>query len=354
MSEVSVVNNENLLIESSLSQEELAFALGYVCYERNYIYLFKKQYGLEKFPLFYIDRFLGWEYSDSVEPLVPLSNGFLELLSKHVKESGETPLNEFEGKLEELFSLGHKVSIPMTVEHVDGTSYVTSVLLDGFDDKGIIYFTKTNETWNKICSPMDLNEFKGRLNPIDGMIQFEIIKYSEKISSLAKLSDRELANEIFSNLYGISNESDKFYQHNGTELKTTISGLTEYVESLSKDRAQILDKNGVPKHFQFRMHKHIDNKIRPLINFIHYVLNSEELSCLMKNSLREDATFLNKEIEIHLNNVFKWASLIVSTRKDDYLDSYVDEIKSLERVMTSYLTMFRRVVVSIMETNSNG
>lgn len=323
------------LQEGKLSKEELKEALSYVCYERNIHYLSTNHYKLDKFPLFYLDRFVGWKYSESPEPIIPILNGFQDLIDNNFESKEIVKIENLRSKLKETFENSNKVTLPMWVDHSDGTEYVTSVLLEGMDEKNV-YYTKTNETWNRICSPIRYEEFEQKIAlEVDNSIEISVLKDLNLINLIKEMKPLEAYKYIFYNVYKYNFIENKFI-FEGKEIEFDLNGLDFYIKDLKESTKKILIENGVPKYYQFRMYKHIDNKIRPILNLLTYIRENSDFH--HKLAIREAniCKEICAKIENSLKQIQKFASLVVQRPEQKTLNYYINSIEELKKILPEF------------------
>ncbi|MEU6440286.1 hypothetical protein [Streptomyces sp. NPDC047046] len=322
--------------ESSLPEDQYTKAIEYVCYERNFFYIYSTFYDFQSFPLVHLDRFIGWRHDAGVEPLLPVSNGFADLLDAQVRDSSSTAPEHLWDSLYGLFDQGHKVSVNMWVTHTDGTPYVTSVLLEGMDDDKTVYFTKVNETLNRTCSPLTFAELTEKIAPDDdGTIGLTVIKDSEVVRSLAALPPLDAFRRLFHDLYGYDFADGRLVRA-GQPVALDLTGFDELIAHLEQAESEVIVDGAVPKQQQFRLNKHIHNRFVPIQYYLGYVLATPELSALVSEELADRGRERMTEMEQALNTVLKFASLLVQRPQSAIYGMYVDAIKQLRAVQPAY------------------
>lgn len=331
-----MTSNIRVFQESSLPTDQYSRAIEYVCYERNFFYIYSNFYAFISFPLLYMDRFIGWRYDSGVEPLLPVSNGFADLIDAHVRDSSTTRPDLFEGSLRSLFMHGHKVSVNMWVTHSDGTPYVTSVLLEGMDEDNIVYFTKVNETLNRTCSPLSFAELIEKVAPDeDGSIGLTIIKDSAVVRELARKAPLDAFRAVFHGLYALDVDAEGITRH-GCRVRLDLSGFDELITHLEKSESDVIVDGAVPKQQQFRLNKHIHNRFVPIQYYLGYVLETPQLSTLLPDRLNERVRSVMSEMDRALEGILKFASLLVQRPASSSFRLYVEAIRNLRDVQPAY------------------
>ena len=125
-----------------LSDYEQSESLPFVCYYRSMFHYFQRINKFNFFKVLFIDRYLGFQYSDGNEPLLPYNyNGFDKLKANYGVDI-ESTVEELSGILTERFSNGYMAYAMLKTVHKDGSFYNTNTLIE--DIKGdIVYITKT-------------------------------------------------------------------------------------------------------------------------------------------------------------------------------------------------------------------
>lgn len=332
-----------------LSDEEQKEAIGYVCHERVIYYLFKKQYGINYFPIFYLDRYLGWIYSDGSEPLLPACNGLEEFLQNYVYEEECTSKERVIEEFYKIFEHGNKISIPLWMKHFsDGTPYVTAVLLEGMDINNNIYYTKHTAVDKKCCIRFSKEEFEKKLNPDEnGSVHFSIIKYPRLLDKLRNMDFLEMYRYVFYNLYKYDIGKNGITK-NGNEVSFDISGFDKFVDDLRKNPHKIITESGVPKHQQFRLNVHINNKIRPIQNLIKIMINDKKASELIGKYNIDQIKICSTLVDNKLNNILKFASLLVQKPDVNNYKLYINSILELKTVLSDYQRVNAEIVKHIV------
>lgn len=323
--------------EFELTDEEQRESIGYVCYERVIYYLFKRYYNFNYFPLFYLDRFWGWKFSNGNEPIIPMQNGFQEFLAKNLYETIEVNVNELKDKLYEIFDDGHKISMKLWMKHFsDGTPYVTSVLLEGMDNEGNVYFSKHSAAEKKCCVKILKDEFFSKLEvSAKNTVSLLVFKYCSEIEKLNGMDLIDSYNYIFKYIYGYNKSGDRIIKDN-EELGFSLRSLTDFAEWLRNNKNEFIKNGKISKHNQFKLNVHINNKIRPIQNLISLILNFENIDLYINNNLKEEINRIYDEINIKLNEVLKFASLLVQKTNDENYQRYIRTIENLSNSLIEY------------------
>ncbi|MEU0602888.1 hypothetical protein ABZ484_32390 [Streptomyces sp. NPDC006393] len=347
-----MTGNIRTFTESSLPDDQYTRAIEYVCYERNFFYIYSTFHAFESFPLVHLDRFIGWRHDLGVEPLLPVSNGFADLLDAHVRDSSSTTPENLWDSLHDLFGQGHKVSVNMWVTHTDGTPYVTSVLLEGMDEAKTVYFTKVNETLNRTCSPLSFADFTEKIAPDDdGTIGLTVIKDSDVIRDLAGRAPLDAFRHLFHDLYGYGFQDGRLVK-DGRPVALDLSGFDELIAHLEQAEPEVIVDGAVPKQQQFRLNKHIHNRFVPIQYYLRYVLDTPELAALVSPDLAERVREQTAEMERALGTVLKFASLLVQRPQSAIYGMYVDAIRHLRAVQPAYQQVNLDVLHSLARTGT--
>jgi hypothetical protein len=310
-------------------------AIEYVCHERNFYYIYTTSYGLRHFPLLHLDRFASWTYSTGVEPLLARYNGLMAFLDEHVRDCVTTSMDDLHGTLHKIFGQGHKLTVNMWVTHSDGTPYVTSVLLEGMDDQGTVYFTKVNETMNLTCQPMPFDTLVEKVAPEDGVLELFVIRHSPAIDELAAMDGAAAFRHIFADLYGYRWDGGRLFRGD-EELTYSLDAFDTLAADLRTSSAEILTSDGVPKHHQFRLNKHIRNRFAPVQFFLEHVRTDPALTPLLPSALAAEVDTVRAEMDGALKDVLKFASLLVQKPVPTMLERHVRAILDLRDLLPRY------------------
>lgn len=142
----------------------------------------------------------------------------------------------------------------------DGTPYVTSVLLEGMDKGGNIYFSKHSEAEKKCCVKLSGEEFINKLNPSENKVNIMVIKYYKEIEKLNSMNLIDAYNYIFKEIFNYSKIGNKIFKNN-QELKFSFGSLNEYAKWLKIEEESFIGSGVITKHNQFKLNVHINNKI---------------------------------------------------------------------------------------------
>lgn len=334
--------------ESMLPENELNEALSYVCYERNFYYLFKRYYHFDKIPLLYLDRFIGWKYSNTLEPILPSFNGFGEMVNRLISQSYRIKKVEFRTVVETNLRNSYIICIPILEKHIDGSEYVTTALLEGISVNGYLYFTKISQTYNTICSPITFLELETKLafNEND-IIELLVIKFSSEIEKLKKMNPLEGYQYLFSDLYGYEIKTGGIMKQ-GKVAEFDLSGFDIYIKHLKSIRSEILGGISTSKYYQSRMHKQISNKIRPCNRFFNYILDTPELEWAVTKENREIGKYLANMLDKELNEMLKYTSLLLQMPNSHIFDLYLTTVERLRNILPSYQELNLDVATAFM------
>ena len=322
-------------MNNQLPKEQFEKSLDYVCYERNYFYLLEVKNKIKIYPLFYLDRFWGWDYSDGIEGILPAENGLEKYMESNALNVYEIIPEQFVEKIELAIRGGQYVAVTMRMEHRDGTSYNTSVLIENIDDHNL-YFTKTNETWNKIKAPIPIDEAMDRMMVSEGFVTLKTISIDDSFKKFREMNDLDAYKYICCDLYGTTFNGGQLCSVNRTK-EVTLLGLEKFIQELKGVKSEIQNKKKVSKFLQFRLNKHVQNKIMPIVNCNKYILESEALSELLSNELKRSVESDHQKIVAELNQLSKYFGLMVLKPEERFFCMYEKQIKELREVLSGYL-----------------
>lgn len=320
-----------------ITEDEQKEAAGYVCDERVIYYLFKMGYSFDKYCLLYVDRFLGWHYGESEEPIIPTCNQLAHFLQDNIYENVSVKKEDIEQQIRCFFEKGYKLIVPMWIEHFsDGTLYITPVVLEGMDDNGYVYYTKHTQVDRSCCHPLKLDEFIAKL-PLneEGFLELSIVKTCNVLHDISKMNTIEAYQFIFRDLYGYKMENGKILKNNKV-LEFDLSGFVQFIESLQKEPQKILTGSGIPKHQQFRLYVHINNKIRPIQNILNLVLNDQQVDNKLSKQLKNKIEIQFNKMNDAISSVHKFASLFFQKPNEKNLGLYIKSIQYLKEIMPEY------------------
>ena len=319
----------------AMPAETFARAVEYVCHERNLYHVFTQSYRLRHFPLLHLDRFASWEFSAGVEPLLARYNQLEPFLDRHVRQRIVTDLDHIFDVLAELFAQGHKTTVNMWVTYPDGSSFVTSALLEGMDERGVVYYTKINETTNVTCRPVTRDKFLSLLDPEDGQVELFVLRHSATVAEIAAMTGADALRRIFSDLYGYRWQDGDLYL-GARKVRLDLDAFDTLAADLRGSAERILTPDGVPKQQQFRLHKHIRNRFMPIQFSLAHVRADETLAAALTPELaaRIDAAVIT--MDKALGDVLKFASLLVQKPVPAMLDAHIAAILRLRDVLPAY------------------
>lgn len=323
--------------EFELTLDEQKEAIGYVCYERVIYYLFKYVYHLDYFCLFYLDRFWGWKYGESQEPIIPSYNGFEQFLDREIYVHVKVPKGDIIEYIRLRFESSAKLFIPVWVKHYsDGTPYITPIILEGMDENGFIYYSKHTAVDRSCCKKLSKEDFLSMLAPDDNnFIDLSIIKESEELRRMKNMNYVQRYHHIFYDIYKYDFNNNMIIKDDKA-LEIDLSGFDNFIDDIKDNPTKILTSDGIPKHQQFRLYIHINNKIRPIQNIIKSILENKEIKVYLPNGLREELQVQYDTMDKAISEVLKFASLVFQKQNTKCLDLYVKCIMEIRQNMISY------------------
>lgn len=135
---------------------------------------------------------------------------------------------------------------------------------------------------------------------------------------------------------------------NGNEVSFDISGFDKFVDDLRKNPHKIITESGVPKHQQFRLNVHINNKIRPIQNLIKIMINDKKASELIGKYNIDQIKICSTLVDNKLNNILKFASLLVQKPDVNNYKLYINSILELKTVLSDYQRVNAEIVKHIV------
>ncbi|MFE6074428.1 hypothetical protein ACFVQB_08120 [Paenibacillus sp. NPDC057886] len=340
------MSNPKILDSRVLPQEYVEEALGYVCYERTYHYLFTQVYQLESYPLLYLDRFVGWTFNTSGEPFLPLVNGLEEFLNKYIRQVHLAEVTEVIELLYKLFSQKNYVSLTMEMKHLDESIYYTTVFIENIQDEQIVY-THINEANQTTRRCMDLKTFKTKLYIDNNLVELSAYKYSEVLNRMKKNNIIENIKFIFLNLYGLKINNEGI-EKNLIKIPCALSGFHDLKNFVEENASRFLTSS-ITKLEQQILSKQIKTKIHPLEQLIKYILRSK---IRITKNFREILEHQVQSVSDSLNKLQFFSSLVVKKPGQQSLDLY---LKSLDKLMLniSYLQESLLVVLKALVEGEN-
>jgi hypothetical protein len=270
----------------------------------------------------------------------------MAFLDAHVRECVTTGMDEVQETLRKLFEQGHKLTVNMWVTHTDGTPYVTSVLLEGMDEQGTVYFTKVNETLNLTCQPMPMPEFREKVAPEDGVLELFLIRHSPLVTELAAMDGVTAFRHIFTDLYGYRWHGDRLHLGDD-EVTYDTDAFDALVENLRSSESEILTADGVPKHHQFRLNKHIRNRFMPIQFYLRHIVADPGLAALLRPALRTEIDAALADMDVAMQDVLKFASLLVQRPQPAMLQRHAQALLRLRDLQERYRAVNLDVLRSI-------
>lgn len=307
-----------------LPQEYVEEALGYVCYERTYHYLFTQVYQLESYPLLYLDRFVGWTFNTKGEPFLPLVNGLEDILDKHIRQVHLVEVKEVIELLYKLFSQKRYVSLTMEMQHLDNSIYYTTVFIEDVLDGQIVY-THINEANHTTRRCMNLETFKAKLYIDNNLVEISAYEYSEVLNRLKENNILEKIKFIFCNLYGLK-INDKGIEKSSIKIPCSLSGFHDLKNFVQENASRFLT-GSITKLDQQILSKQVKSKIHPLQQLIKYILKSNvHITTYYRDKLDDQS----RSVSDSLNKLQFFSSVVVKKPGQQSLDLY---LKSLDKLI---------------------
>ncbi|OMF12924.1 hypothetical protein BK131_16935 [Paenibacillus amylolyticus] len=318
------MSNSKKLNSRVLPQEYVEEALGYVCYERTYHYLFTQVYQLESYPLLYLDRFVGWTFNTSGEPFLPLVNGLEEFLNNYIRQVHLVEVTEVIELLYKLFAQNNFVSLTMEMKHLDKSTYYTTVLIEDINDEQIVY-THINEANQTTRRCMNLETFKTKLYIDNNLVELSAYEYSEVLNRLKNNNIIENIKFIFLNLYGLK-INEEGIEKNSIRIPCSQSGLHDLKKFIEEHTSRFLTAS-ITKIDQQILSKQIKSKIHPLVQLVKYIIHSKIHITKEISSILEFQVY---NINDCLNKLQFFSSVVVKKPGQKSLDLY---LKSLDKLI---------------------
>ncbi|MEU8658432.1 hypothetical protein [Actinoplanes philippinensis] len=326
--------------ESALSPADYEKACTYVCYERHYFYLFAVRAGFDAFPLFYLDRFLGWRFDTGPEPLVPVQNGFRRFLDKHAQTSVTAGTENLYEELRDHVRSGASVAVDAWwAPHEDKIPGVTSILFEAVNEAGALCFTKVNETRNRLRTPMTERELLNRISlDDDGTTTLTVISDPSWLREAGAASPHQTFVRLFRGEYGYRRTGDGVV-FQGEDLAIDTSGIQHWVSYLDGAESQFIGGGAVPKHEQFLLNKSVRNAFSPVQHYLAYVSGASGLADKMPASLIRELDSGRELMRVALHDIHKFSSLLVQRPVSRFYRMYVDAACRLEETARLYQRM---------------
>lgn len=322
---MSVLTNDFKSVE--LTQAERTESNIYVCYERSQYHYFKRNHNIVNFNWLFADRIFGFFYSDANEPIIPVYNGFDRMLQSIQKTIKIYP-NELKNHMVEKLSLGYKGHTMLKTFRPDGSSYNTNTLFEGIiGDK--VYYTKTNETLFKTCLPIEIHELINRFHMDEkGQITISFIKAPESLIENLSQTGINLYTQIMNRQYGFYYKDGEVKDSNGKNAILSIEGLKKLTDYFS-DVKTVFTDNGITKRDQLRMHKHVANKIEPMVIGWKSIACDSSCKNIIGADLAENICTKGDAVEEKLKALSKWSSMVVVKPEQRFLNFYIKGLKEL-------------------------
>ncbi|MEU8423486.1 hypothetical protein AB0C15_21685 [Micromonospora sp. NPDC048835] len=288
------------------------------------------------FPLFYLDRALGWTYSGGAEPLAAVNNGLQDFLRSHVTTELFLTPPEIRETLREAFRRGEVAAVEAWVSHTDGSRYVTSILIEGMDDGDVAYFAKFNGFLNHTGHPMPFDRLLSDLFVYpDGTALITLHRDAPAVDALAAMSSLDAFRHVFGDLYGYSWAHGPLTRH-GKTVASSNSGLDEFLCELDRGLHQISTDAGVPKQQQFRLGRNVFNRFEPIQQYLRFVQTDSILSNELGKPLIREVSEQLRLMDAALQNVLKFVSLLTVKPIPTVFELYVEQIRTLRDLQPAY------------------
>lgn len=318
-----------------LSDYEQSESLPFVCYDRSMFHYFQRINKFNFFKVLFIDRYLGFQYSDGNEPLLPYNyNGFDKLKANYGVDI-ESTVEELSGILTERFSNGYMAYAMLKTVHKDGSFYNTNTLIE--DIKGdIVYITKTNETMRKVYTPITINELLDRF-PLteEGKVSLSFIKADQFFEKHQNLKIENVLKNILIGEYQYEIKHGNLYRDKKV-MVPNCNAFQKLIGYFENEEPQILE-NGINKKNQLRMYKHIANKINPILNCWEMIIEFDD-----DDIIRESITNVRND----LKSLFKWFSLLNSKLNKAFYKNYMVSLIKLSEDYSVFQNSVHSYVLS--------
>lgn len=300
----------------TLNREEWKQVQKYVCYEKTIYHFLKRINNVSVFDILFLDRYLGFDYHPrKVEPLLPYTSNFLNQIQQEFQVEFDIPIRQVRSFVKMFNKKNIYGQVELLTKFPNGVSMYTSVLIENFYNN-TVFFTRTTSVESTISTPMPIADFIDSLMLNENNVHFYIWDCNSPIiKKLKNNSKKKIVSSIakkYGYIYdgeGININEHKFYPN--------IESLYLLKFEVYRNRNIYLSKS-VPPDKQLRLHKHIANKILPILDSWEvYTENDEIISNIKKN------------ITLDLNNMYKWSSLLYSQSLEEYFEKYIQEFDCL-------------------------
>ncbi|HEY0222717.1 MAG TPA: hypothetical protein VGC17_08025 [Lactovum miscens] len=335
--------SRNILEQGELSQEEWKDSQIYTCYDRTMYHYFERINHILRFKQLFLDRYLGFVYSESEEPILPLSDNGFDLIKQSFEVSFISKIEEIPDLTREWVQKGYIAHAPMKFLREDGTTITTSTLVEGFLN-GQPCLTKTNFTTRGFCIPISMEEFIKKF-PLDeqGNCEIKFLKADKVwLEDMKSLNFQNLINKIFQEKYNYSVNNGSLI-HDGKKVFPENSALLTLKKYFEEQREEIL-RNGINKKNQFRMYNHIADKINPIINAWEEIVDNNIKEYLI---IKENISNIRGD----LKNLLKWFSLLYNKQNAKFYARY---IKYLEKTIEDYSAFQYQVHKLVIQQLGDG
>jgi hypothetical protein len=329
----------DVLTQKQLTKEELEASLPYACYDRTMFHYFERLHNLSKFKQLFMDRYLGFTYSELNEPILPLPENGFDSVKEKFGLSFEVYPREIPVLLEKWVKKGYMAHAMLITQRMDGSTYNTSNLIEKVEGERV-FLTKTNETMTALCVPFTIEELLKKL-PINEENKCEInfIKVDDKwLEKMRSVDFKHIFETVMKEEFHYCSSMGKLY-HEGEEVEPHLEAFWMLAEYFLNSKKEIL-KNGIDKRNQLRMYKHIANKIEPILNCW------DEIAIAWEESEINDIIL---EIRSDLKDLLKWFSLLYNRTNDVFYDKYVASLQELIGYYSIFQTKVHQFVVENME-----
>ena len=318
-----------------LSDFEQSESLPYVCYDRSMFHYFQRINKFELFKTLFMDRYLGFQYSDGNEPLLPYNDNGFDQIKVNYGVDIECTIEELPSHLSERISNGYMAYAMLKTLHKDGSFYNTNTLIENIQGD-TVYITKTNETMRKVYIPISMNDFIDRF-PIsdDGKISISFIKANLFFEKYHELKIENVLEEVLKGEYGYKVKDGNLYRDKGI-VYPDGDAFRKLIEYFENEELKIFE-NGIDKKNQLRMYKHIANKIDPILNCWEMIIESNH-----DDMIQESITNIRND----LKSIFKWFSLLNSRLNKAFYKNYINSLIKLSEDYSVFQQSVHSYVVS--------
>lgn len=312
-----------------------------ICTERNLYYIFKIQFSIDYYELFFIDRYLGFDINKGGYYKLNSDQFTSFLINHNIATKVIVDKNQFIKEIKNRINNNNIMTANIKLRYPDKANpyeYVTNIIIEGIEDNNLI-LTKLSNIEEKVCYKESYNKFLERLYTIDDHTELIVYENNDIFKEIYtyKSKDKKLK-YIMLNLYGLTakglNKDMYTYNHGRSTILKILDkhqhNVNEYILS------------GVKRKEYSSFSKRIRQMIYPSLICMQSLSNS------MSITEKQKVIMIIKNINKYLDNADKFILLFFHTLNKEYFIKYRDNIEKLSKQFKIYQKFIHNYILEII------